>query len=155
MNALLVEDDEQKRKTLEAFINEILQPDQLMVRKSYQSALSTLKETFVDLVILDMSLPTFDIGAGEDGGRRLPYGGKEILRQLKRKSIQTKVIVVTQFDVFGEGNTVVTREELDDELNDEYPDLYVGMVYYSVATGTWKEELVERIVSLEKDGRSE
>jgi len=140
---LLVEDDEQKRLSLHAFLINSSFAASVEVCRSYQSALANLKSKTFDLVVLDMSLPTFDIKSGEDGGKRQPYAGMEILRQIARRSIATKVVIVTQFDTFGEREKLVTRAELHQAILSTYSTFYVGMVYYSIVSGRWKEELAE------------
>lgn len=139
---LIVEDDEQKREKLHQFISENFPSVRVSLAKSYQSGLASLKERTFDLVVLDMSLPTFDKTKDEDGGRHLAYGGREILRQMARRKMPTSVVIVTQFDKFGEGTAIVTREELDNELSELFPTLYIGMVFYRVAADSWKEQLL-------------
>lgn len=138
---LIVEDDEQKRDKLYNFLHENFPSIQVHLAVSYQSGLAQLKQSQFNFIVLDMSLPTFDKTVDEDGGRHLAFGGKEILRQMTRRKMRIPVVVVTQFDSFGEGEAIITREELNKELNNSFPEIYQGMVFYSGAADSWKDQL--------------
>lgn len=142
MKILVIEDDENKRQQLVKFLESINSHCQLTIQTSYNSALkSVLSKEKWNLILLDMTMPTYDISLNEDGGRPQHYAGRAILRQMKRHSIKTPVIVVTQFDVFGEGTERMTRDELDKQLQSDHPKIYLGMVYYNAAVDGWKNEL--------------
>ena len=60
MRLLLVEDDEDKREQLLMFFDEHFTFSVDEVR-SFQSALKAIKTICYDLIILDMTIPTYDI----------------------------------------------------------------------------------------------
>jgi len=153
MRILIVEDDENKRAQLDAFVREYLGSKDVVEAKSYHSALAAIKEYKCDIIILDMTMPTYDITADEDGGRPQHYAGREIMRQLGRSGVGTPVVIVTQLDVFGEGASALTRSQLEAQLNAEHGHNYLGMVYYNPATDGWKNELSNKLsFLLEKEG---
>ena len=141
MRVLIVEDDENKRKQVTNFVEEIWPASHMDVERSLQSGLRSILLGDLDVIVLDMSLPTFDVTVEEDGGRLQAYAGREILRQMDRRQITVPVVVVTQFDKFGEGAAALTREELDAQLRHAHPQIYCGMVYYNVALDGWKDDL--------------
>jgi len=145
MRMLIVEDDENKRKQVVNFVEETWPAAHISVVRSLQSGLRAILSGGLDLIVLDMSLPTYDVTVEEDGGRLQAYAGREILRQMDRRQIGVPVVVVTQFDKFGEGVAALTREELDAQLQRAHPRVYRGMVYYNVALDGWKDDLT-RIV---------
>ena len=99
MRVLLIEDDENKRGQLISFLKEEIADVVVGVAASYHSGLRGVLDRSSDLVLLDMTIPTFDIGVEESGGRSQLYGGREILgKQMDRLDIRIPVIVVTQFD---------------------------------------------------------
>lgn len=149
MDLLIAEDDENKRTQVTSFIRSNWPNFRLNEAKSYQSSLRTIVQGGIDLIILDMTMPTFDISAEEDGGRPQAYAGRDILRQMARRDITIPVVVLTQFDKFGEGNAILTREELDAQLRQSHPERYHGMVYYDVAFEGWKDALTKHIIFLE------
>jgi len=48
-----------------------------------------------DLVLLDMSMPTFDMTDKDKGGRHRGFGGRDILEDIARRGASTKVVIVT------------------------------------------------------------
>lgn len=149
MKILIVEDDENKRQQISDFIGEIVPQAEISIAKSYQSGLKQVIAKNTDLILLDMTMPTFDIGIDEDGGRPQAYAGREILRQMDRREIVTPVIIITQFDKFGEGIDELTLPELDHQLYQDHPQIYQGAIYYSAALGIWKELLGKVLGSLQ------
>jgi CheY-like chemotaxis protein len=114
MRLLLVEDDDNKRLRLLSMLQSVT--SDVDCAASYQGGLKALLRDSYDAVVLDMTLPTFDISEEDDGGRPQALGGRELLRQMKRRRIKSPVVVVTQFDQFGERRDALTRQQLDTEL---------------------------------------
>jgi CheY-like chemotaxis protein len=137
---LIVEDDENKRQYLADFVRDQIAGVAIDEARSYHSGLRRAVERSYDLVLLDMSMPTFDIAPGEDGGRPQSLAGREILRQMDRRGLRLPVIVVTQLVRFGADETI-TASELDSQLRQAHPDTYRGMVYYDATLAGWKSEL--------------
>jgi CheY-like chemotaxis protein len=141
MNVLIVEDDENKVSQLAQFLKEVMPDAKAEVAHSLQSGLRRIRNTVPDLVLLDMTLPTYDVGPDEPGGDTHPFGGREFLRQIRRFKITVPVIVITQFETFGSGPEATTLKALDDELARNHPDVYRGAVYYHAAIQSWKDQL--------------
>jgi CheY-like chemotaxis protein len=145
MKVLIIEDDQNKRDQIKALITKTYKGCKIFVAKSYHSGLQMTLKTVCDIVLLDMTMPTYDITVDEDGGRPQHYAGREILRQMDRRKVVLPVLVITQFDVFGEGPDTLTRQQLHDELMRDHPLTYKGMVYYNAASDTWISQLVDLI----------
>lgn len=141
MNALIIEDDEYKMARLRNFLEQESPSLQIDVARSYKTGLLSLIALCPCLVLMDMTLPSFDIQPGTDGGRPLSLGGKELLRQMNRRGIKSPAIVVTGFDTFGHGSRVVTLKQLDDELAEEFGSFYLGSVYFNAASEDWRDRL--------------
>lgn len=140
-NILIIEDDELKYSRLKDYLMTKISDCEITNARSKHSGLQTVISSKPDLILLDMSLPNFDITPDEDGGRPQGLGGKEILRQLSRRKISIPVIVVTQFDSFGEPNDSMSLKELTDELKQSFPENFKGTVYYHATLEDWKEQL--------------
>jgi len=140
MIVLLVEDDQNKQSQISSHIHNLMPDAEIVLRYSYQSGMEALINSSFDLVVLDMSMPTFDITPNEPGGRPRIYGGKEIVRQMSRRNIISPVIVITQFETFGEMGRRVALSELHEELISNYPTIYRGFVYYNAAVDSWKKD---------------
>lgn len=146
MKILLVEDDEDKREQLRSFLSNG-EKNSIIEAKSYQSGLKKIIAEVFELIVLDMTMPTFDVTPTEGGGRPQPFGGKELLQQMSRRNIYTKTIVVTQFDQFGQGDETTTLNELDKLLLETFPDNYLGIVPYSVTYSGWKDNFNRKLIS--------
>jgi len=143
-NILLVEDDEDKREQIISFLNAKVSCNLTEVR-SFQSGLKKLKLTTYDLILMDMSMPTFDISSSESGGRAQPFGGELLLFEMLRRNILTKVIVITQFNLFGEGDEEISLDDLNIRLKKQFPINYIGAVQYSISYTSWQDLLFNKI----------
>ncbi len=141
MNILLVEDDENKQKQITNLLKREWPDAHLELKTSLQSGLRALSEQVFSLVILDMSLPNYEIGPEESGGTIHKLGGREFLRKMKRRARLIPTVVVTQYDTFGEGRERVDLSSLRSELARDYPGLCIGTLYYNSAIDSWREEL--------------
>jgi len=146
MKILIVEDDQNKLAQLTLFIKRHHKDAKIESRYSYRSGLARLLESDVfDLVLLDMSMPTYDKSPSESGGRHRPFGGKDILRQLDRHQVSVPVVIVTQFTQFGEGPSAVSLNALKQQLANEGYLNYRRTIFYSAEGTTWEQELAQLI----------
>jgi CheY-like chemotaxis protein len=153
MRVLIIEDDENKSQQLQTFVRDIVPNASIAVAKSYNSGMREILAADQDLVLLDMTLPAFDIGLNDEGGHPQHYGGRLILQQMQRRSIETPVVVVTQFDVFGTGADKLTRDELDKRLKGDHPSIYLGTIYYNAAVEGWKGQLRKYLEKFQREGK--
>lgn len=145
MMALLVEDDDNKREQLVSFLGDRYPRLELTQSASLISAIRALKQNKPALVILDMTLPNYDVVEGESGGGLHAFGGQEFLRQVSRFKINTAVFVLTQFESFGEPPDAKGLAELDNELRHSFPETYKGAVYYHASIYDWTTALADTI----------
>lgn len=144
MKILLIEDDQNKQNEIKDFVEKYLSNDvSIDVKRSFQSGYQAIINNCYDLLLLDMSMPTFDIGLGESGGRSRPFAGKDILMRLKARKIRLPVVVVTQFVRFGDRNKYITLSEIKEELRSKYSENYINTVYYQSTSNDWKKNLQE------------
>ena len=137
----VIEDDDLKCGKIVEFLKEAIPESRILIAKSYKSGLRLSIQPDLDLIILDMTLPSFDISADEDGGPPLVYGGRELLRQMKRRNVRAPVIVVTQYEQFESTGDVITLGDLTSEMSEEFPELFVGSVYYNPTQSRWRDSL--------------
>lgn len=143
---LIIEDDAGKRTAICSHIRSLLGKDVIIVE--CESLRSGLKEVVMgghcDLVLLDMSMPGFDVSEDEPAGEEPEsFAGQEILAQMKLRGIRTPVAIVTQYKAFAKGT--IGLNELVERYKQEYSDFFVGGVYFSTAVESWKKEISEII----------
>ena len=148
MNILLVEDDQHKSSQIISFLSNVLNSPSIVLKKSYQSGLKEIVVNKFDLILLDMQLPNFDIKTGEDGYKFRKTAGMDILEEIQRKEISCKVIVVTQFETFGEGEFYIDLNDLKHILESQFKDIYVSTIFYSPQNTLWQTNLVNLINNL-------
>jgi CheY-like chemotaxis protein len=112
---------------------------------SFQSGLRTLKERQFTFVILDMTLPNYDIGPEEDGGELRQLGGQEFLRRMKRAQLLIPTVILTQYETFGSGRDRVDLANLRQVLEEKYGAFCEGVIYFNSALDSWKQELKNSI----------
>ncbi len=140
-----MEDEESKRQQITDLLKDQFPDSVLSEARSLNSGLRQVASGTFDLVILDMTMPTFDIAFEEEGGRPQAYGGRELLRHMKRRGVSTPVIVLTQFDRFGKEPDQRSIDELDLELRRDHQPNYLGAIRYNIALDTWRDELLRAI----------
>ena len=145
MKILIIEDDSNKMRRIAKELREICKDVQLSEARSYQSGVRYLMSDQFDFLLLDMSLPTFDISQEEDGFQVDPFSGRNILQELKRKHVLVPTAVITMFETFGDGADLMTLDELDKDLADNYPTIFRGVIYYNSSEINWKESLKKLI----------
>jgi CheY-like chemotaxis protein len=147
-NVLLVEDDQFKSKALVALLNQEFPILRLAQARSLSSGYRILEGEQFDLLLLDMSLPTFDVGPNDSGGEPLGFGGLKLLDLLHESGLSLPTIVVTQFEQFGEGEEAIDVHSLEISLRESFPAHFVGLVQYNSARADWKLELIELMKDL-------
>jgi DNA-binding NarL/FixJ family response regulator len=138
MKILLIEDTQFKIENLVTFLKESFGWEDITIKKSYNAALNEiLSESVYDLIILDISIPNFDTSIKDYSGDFMPSGGKFLLNQIYLREVNSKVIVVTLFENFDDGNEI---KSLDKMFCDYYNEIYLGYVLYN-SDQKWKNNL--------------
>lgn len=97
MNALLIEDDEFKAADIAKVLSEHSPPLVVQRAMSVSAALKAITSESFGLIVLDMSLPTFELSGPGGGGSPQSQGGLEVLRLATRLENQSSFIIVTQY----------------------------------------------------------
>jgi len=149
LSILLVEDEDPKRMHVTRYVEACAPGVAITTAKSVNSALDALQDRAPDLLLLDMSLPTFDVGDGEPGGRPQGFGGIEILRHMSYAGITCPTLVITGYEAFPrEAGKPVDLTQLRAELADEFPNLFKGILHYNSTFDEWKVELKRMLDAL-------
>lgn len=151
ISVLLIEDDEFKREDLAAELRAAVPGMSLSEAQSVKSALLALQNCRFDLIILDMSLPTFDVTTEEAGWRPQGFGGREFLRFMSAEGAQIRTIVVTQHSVLTDGRETSEVAEVEVQLKREFPSTILGFVRYTMNSDRWKKEFAASIRSALRD----
>lgn len=149
MKVLIVEDQEEKSEDVVAFFQDAYsEPPQISIQQSLRSGLRDLiTNNYYDLIILDMSMPSFDPSEDDPmGASPESFAGKEFLSQMALREISVPVVVLTQYAMFEKGQ--VALDELDSIFRKEHSSFYLGSIYYTSAGDSWRHELQDIISKL-------
>lgn len=150
MHLLVIEDNDIKYQLIEQCLEEARVQVTHERAASYQSGLKRLlseTERF-DYVILDMTLPAYDVRSGVVSISMFTFGGEGILRECARKSAHGRFIILTQYDVFVRDQKEITFEELKSELRRKFDHQIVECLRMDTSSIKWKADLlalIERI----------
>lgn len=147
---LIIDDDNYKKKNIKELVLSIDKTFIISEEEAINPGLLDLRSSKYDLIILDMSLPVF---SSSESSSFNPFGGIAILKEMRRKEITTPVIVVTQYEIFGEGEIQKTSKMIDEECKSKF-DNYIGIVIYSSVNNEWKEKLVKMIGDIKNDNNT-
>lgn len=147
---ILVADDEgPKLESIVETVGLAAPQAELAQARSVRAALDILRDKSAHIVVLDMSLPTFDVAPGEQGGRPQNYGGIELLRYMKFYRIASPVFIVTQYEVFPDKGGHVDLSDLGARLKREHTANFRNIIYYGGATDdVWRRALTDGISEL-------
>lgn len=138
---ILIEDDKKKIDDIKDFLYKTYKYQNLVVKESYQSGLRELIFNKYDLLLLDMSIPTWDKISSDPSGNYQKFGGYLILKEITRKKKPVKTILISMFDDFGESDRSVTLSQLAEGLKKEFSEIFMGSIFYSSRQTKWKDEL--------------
>lgn len=150
MKVLIIDDSDYKIQALQALLKQTGVASEMFLARSFQSGLRAIKETSPDLLLLDMTLPTSERSDGRLEGRTRIYGGREILAEMELDNLRPKVVVVTQFDHFGEPPHSTDLSVLLRQLEELYPNHFLGGVYFSNIDSSWQPKLLGILERLKK-----
>lgn len=138
---LIIDDDNFKKENIVNLLNKLNKKYELIVATALNPGLCKLSEDKYDLVLLDMSLPVFDLSEPDNFES---YGGLIFLKEMKRKRINTPTIIITQYEIFGEGSKQLTSDAIDELCKKDFQN-YLGLIIYSSSKSEWKEKLVKML----------
>lgn len=134
---LIIEDNPNKLKQIKLFLYEYYSDPQLEETYSFNGGKIKLYEQKWDLILLDMSLPTYDITHTEYGGDKKPVAGKNLMKRMLNRKIFTPVIIITQFETFDDDK--ISLDSLNKEFIEKYSNIWKGTIFYG--NEDWNIEL--------------
>lgn len=132
MKILLVEDEVHKMEELSACLQAAYPQDASIKHvDSVRAAVLSVSENDYDLIVLDMALPTFSAdGGGTERGHDQALGGVEVLRALKSRGSNSRIIIITQYPEITIGGSRVKLNAAPPLLSKRYGQKVVAGVLY-------------------------
>lgn len=138
MRVLIIEDTESKMKVIEECVKGFDEKWEFTEAMSYSDGIQKIYAKGWDLILMDMSLPTYNISHTESGGTKKPVAGKELMARMLSRKIFIPVIIITQFDTFGDNQSL---ESLNKEFEEGYTRIWKGTISYDKPG--WQEQLLK------------
>jgi len=146
---LLIEDDAFKASRVRGFLSQRFPELEVATERSVSAGLERLiASPRPNVVLLDMSLSTFDVGPRETGGRPQNFGGISILEHMDRRDIHLPVILLTQFPAFPKNGRDVSLEEIRVDLVRRFSTTFYGLIYYNSRETAWEKSLGDFLTRL-------
>lgn len=148
MKFLIVEDEEPKREAIINVVGARFPSIDMATARSVRSAIKAISDSAPDFLLLDMSLPTFDIAPGEPGGRPQGEGGVEVLRYMEMVDKSIPTIVITGYDAFKrKDGQRIAFDQLSIELSKYFPDHFKGLIHFDPIKGVWGDKLIDLLLT--------
>ena len=145
MKILLVEDDNHKMIDIINFLNSFNQKIKIETACSVESGVQSAVDTPYSLILLDMTIPNFDITEKSDGGKSYKNGGEIVVKELLDEEVDFRCAIITQYETFNNE----TIDQISQRISKLCKDKYFGYVKYSTDNDTWKAKLKELIEYVE------
>ena len=141
MKVLLVEDDRNKANTIMSFLQETYSDMNIEYAMSYQSGVDVAISKQYDLLLLDMSIPNYDIDGDNSSEDTLKNGGELIIYELLDENVDFDCTIITQYETINDEPLSV----IDERLRKICGDKYHGYVQYQTYNEEWKKNLKKNI----------
>lgn len=140
MRVLIIEDTAAKMEVVEECVKDFYEEWEFTEAMSYSDGIQKIYQKEWDLILMDMSLPTYNISHTESGGTKKPIAGKELMARMLSRKIFIPVIIITQFDIFGDNQSL---ESLNKEFEENYTKIWKGTISYDKPG--WQEQLIKQL----------
>lgn len=150
---LLIEDDDGKRQSIETVLSREVPNATILCAHSVRSALDHVVNERFQLILADMSLPTYDILDRKSGGTPRPFGGIEVFEQIERLEHLIPILVVTSYPSLSDGKQSLRFEDLEVQLKRDFPQLFAGLIYFDFAYSDWDRLLSKYLSQLKQLGK--
>lgn len=141
MKVLLVEDDEHKMNDIIMNLKTTIKDVNIDTAYSIASGVETAIDNQYDLILLDMTIPNFDITETSDGGKSYKNGGEIIVKELLDEEVVFRCAIITQYETFNNE----TIDQIGQRMKVLCGENYFGYVKYSTSDDSWKDSLKKLI----------
>lgn len=145
MRILLVEDDKHKMNDIITYLETFKKKIEVETACSVESGVQSAVDNPYDLILLDMTIPNFDITEKSDGGKSYKNGGEIVVKELLDEEVDFRCAIITQYETFNNE----TIEQISQRISKLCQSNYFGYVKYSTDNDAWKAKLKELIEHVE------
>lgn len=142
MKILIVEDDSYKYSKVQAFLQDLIAQSEFIHKDSVYGAVLYLRSEKPDLVILDMSLPSHPLVAGQGSPVSMPAGGIEVIMELKLLGkTDIHIVVLTQYPNVEIEDEYYSISQSQEVIREIYGMQRIEVIYYDNESADWSVKL--------------
>lgn len=145
MRILLVEDDVHKMNDIIDYISTLNMTIEISTARSVESGVQSAIDNSYNLLLLDMTIPNFDITEKSDGGKSYKNGGEIIVKELLDEGVDFNCAVITQYETFNDE----TIDQISLRIQRICGTRYFGFVKYNTSNESWKNDLKRILENVE------
>lgn len=145
MRILLIEDDVHKMNDIIGYIRTLKMKIEIMTARSVESGVQSAIDNSYNLLLLDMTIPNFDITEKSYGGKSYKNGGEIIVKELLDEEVDFNCAVITQYETFNNE----TIDQISQRIQRLCGNKYFGYVKYNTSNESWKNDLKQLLKNVE------
>ncbi|WP_392352424.1 response regulator [Pseudoalteromonas rhizosphaerae] len=140
---LIIEDDKFKATSLEKFMIERDEFDQVINVTSLVEAIDAIEAGEYSFILVDMAIPSHPIKLGEGSPISLLTGGLEVLMELSNMERKDPCVVITQFPDIEIAGQFYPLAKAKSEIKKQLECSVLACLEYKEGESLWKESLKE------------
>ncbi|CAI87403.1 response regulator [Pseudoalteromonas translucida] len=140
---LIIEDDKFKATSLEKFMIERDEFDQVINVTSLVEAIDAIEADEYSFILVDMAIPSHPIKLGEGSPISLLTGGLEVLMELSNMERKDPCVVITQFPDIEIAGQFYPLAKAKSEIKKQLECSVLACLEYKEGESLWKESLKE------------
>ena len=118
---------------------------EISTARSVESGVQSAIDNSFNLLLLDMTIPNFDITEKSDGGKSYKNGGEIIVKELLDEDVDFNCAVITQYETFNNE----TIDQIGLRIQRLCGKKYFGFVKYNTSNESWKNDLKQMLENVE------
>jgi len=142
---LFVEDNDYKRNKVSDHLSSNFPNLDFIEARSYTSGVQAMDSHDFEIMLLDISLPTFDKTPVESGGRFRTFGGRELARRAIKMTGASFIIFITQYKSFSDRGNSYSFDDLVQQLEIDCGPSFGGAIFFDGSLSSWKDKLTSAI----------
>lgn len=146
MKVLLVEDDEHKRRSIIAALQDCNPNVAIFVAESLYTGIQSLDSGPFELVVLDMAIPSHPPEPGQGSPVSFNTGGLDILLELDSRGRKDACIIITQFPEIEVSQVFHPVKQASAAINKELGYSVIDCIPYSSDDGGWLKQFSDLLV---------
>lgn len=150
MKILIADDNSEKQSNLKSTILDNFNDIQIVQSWAMNTTFSEIKTCSYDLILLDMTMPSYASNSKSSHELRT-LAGRDLILKLAYRKISVPIIIVTAFEVFGRHESIEHINSISGDLINEYPELVKGYIIYDFQSDSWKSSLIKEIKKYSHD----